>query len=46
MSPAFDYAKVADLYDAYVRYDEDVPYFLEACRAVAARLRLKRRRIS
>lgn len=34
MSPAFDYDGVADLYDAYVRFDEDIPFFLDACRSV------------
>lgn len=34
MSPAFDYGHVADLYDACIRFDEDIPFFLDACRDV------------
>jgi ubiquinone/menaquinone biosynthesis C-methylase UbiE len=34
MAPALDYSQVADLYDAYVRFDEDIPFFLEECRHV------------
>lgn len=35
MSPAIDYAKIADLYDSYVRFDDDMPFFLDECRDVA-----------
>jgi SAM-dependent methyltransferase len=27
------YAQIADLYDGLIRYDEDIPFFLEACKA-------------
>jgi SAM-dependent methyltransferase len=28
-----NYAEVADLYDSYVRFEADIPFFLEECRA-------------
>lgn len=31
---AIDYGGVADLYDHYVRFDEDIPFYLEACRGI------------
>jgi len=34
VSPAFDYADMADVYDACVRFNEDIPFFLDACRGV------------
>jgi len=34
MSPALDYTGIADLYDALVRFDEDLPFFVETCRGV------------
>jgi SAM-dependent methyltransferase len=32
MSPALDYSRIAHLYDSYVRFQDDVPFFLEECR--------------
>lgn len=34
MSPALDYSRIAHLYDSYVRFEDDVPFFLEECRKV------------
>lgn len=31
--PAIDYGLMADIYDAVVRFDRDIPFFLEECRA-------------
>ena len=31
MPPAMNYADVADLYDSYVKFDADIPFFLEEC---------------
>jgi hypothetical protein len=28
---AIDFDRVADLYDVYVRFSDDIPFFLEAC---------------
>jgi SAM-dependent methyltransferase len=35
MSPALDYTEIADLYDSCVRFDEDIPFFLDACKGIA-----------
>ena len=32
VSPALDYALIADLYDEMVRFEADLPFFLEECR--------------
>lgn len=32
--PALDYSRIADLYDAYCRFDGDVPYFVRALSGV------------
>lgn len=34
MSPALDYSGIAHLYDSYVRFKDDIPFFLEECRKV------------
>ncbi|MHC4946255.1 MAG: class I SAM-dependent methyltransferase [Planctomycetota bacterium] len=34
MSSALDYKEIADLYDSYVRFDEDIPFFLDACKGI------------
>lgn len=34
MAVAIDYSKFADLYDDIVRFEEDIPFFLEECRKV------------
>ena len=36
--PAFDYSLVADIYDAYVRTEEDVPFFQEECARTTGRV--------
>jgi len=33
--PALDYSDIADLYDSFVRFEEDIPFFLEECRTAA-----------
>lgn len=38
MSPAIDYGRVADLYDALVRFEADIPFFLEECRQIEGRV--------
>ena len=32
--PALDYSRIADLYDAYCRFDADVPYFVRALSSI------------
>ena len=34
MSPATDFGKIADLYDSFVRFEEDIPFFLRQCRRI------------
>ena len=34
MSPALDYDRIAHLYDAFVRTEADVPFWLEECSGV------------
>jgi ubiquinone/menaquinone biosynthesis C-methylase UbiE len=34
MSKNIDFGTVADLYDLYVQWDVDIPFFLKACAAV------------
>lgn len=35
---ALDYARIANVYDAYVRFDDDIPFFVEAARAADGRV--------
>ena len=35
MAHSIDYDKVADLYDSYVRFEKDIPFFLEEARRAA-----------
>lgn len=32
MSPALDYEQIAHLYDSYMRFTDDLPFFLQECR--------------
>jgi hypothetical protein len=32
MGPNLDYSQIAELYDPYVVFEGDIPFFAEACR--------------
>lgn len=34
MTPALDYEKIAHLYDSYLRFTDDLPFFLQECKKI------------
>ena len=38
MSPALNYSRVAELYDSYAIFADDIPFFLDQCQEVSGQV--------